>query len=236
MLKRTTAFVMIMLICAVFSLGAQQQQGQQQQGQEQQRERTIEELYLSQNIELQLIRNQAASNDWEIRSMAIQNLRSMANEGRITEDNPGAMIILEDMAKPVEQGGNTRNFNVIRREAVSILGDVGGKRSKQILMDVLSLDKEPMVLAEAVYALGKIGIDDKGEVMTKLMYLLHNENVKPTPDNNFAFATLLSIERLAKGDGIKAADQLAPLLELLGSNYKSDVKRKALEVIYALQQ
>jgi HEAT repeat protein len=221
---------------AVFSLSAQQQQQQQQQRPEQQRERTIEELYLSQNIELQLIRNQASSNDWELRSMAIQNLRSMANDGRITADNPGAFIILEEMAKPIEQGGNTRNFNLIRREACNILGDVGGARSQQILLEVLSLDREPTVLSEAVYALGKIGTDPTGIIVTKMMALLHNENVKLTPDNNFAYATLLSIGKLAKGkDGIKAADQIGPLIELLGCNYKKEVKRKALEVISELQ-
>ena len=215
----------------VFSLEAQQSRQPEQREQ-----RTIEEIYLSQNIELQLIRSQASSYDWEVRNMAIQSLRNMANEGRINEDNPGAFLILEGMAKPIEQGGNTKNFNLIRREACSILGDVGGQRSQRILLDVLAMDREPTVLSEAVYALGKIGTDPTGMVMARMMHLLHNENVKPTPDNNFAFATLLSIGKLAKGkDGIKAADQIGPLIELLGSNYKKEVKYKALEIIYELQ-
>jgi hypothetical protein len=225
MLKKILC-VCVVMGCMLFSLAAQQQE----------RGRTIEELYLSQNIELQLIRNQASSNDWEVRSLAIQNLRNMANENRISEENPGGLIILEEMAKPIEQGGNTRNFNTIRREACSILGDVGGKRSQRILLDVLSMDKEPMVLAEAVYALGKIGRDENGEVMAKMMWLLHNENVKTTPDNNFAYSTLLSISKIAKGqDGVKAVETLGALIEVLGCNYKKEVKRKALEVIYELQ-
>ncbi|MDR1932239.1 MAG: HEAT repeat domain-containing protein [Spirochaetales bacterium] len=226
--------VCAIICCALFSLTAQQSQSGQS-GQEE-RGRTIEELYLSQNIELQLIRNQASSNDWEVRSLAIQNLRNMATEGRISEENPGGLVILEEMAKPIEQGGNTRNFNTIRREACNILGDVGGKRSQRILLDVLNVDKEPMVLAEAVYALGKIGRDENGEVLVRLMSLLHTENVKLTPDNNFAYSVLLSISKIAKGqDGIKAPEALGPLLELLGSNYKKEVKKKALEVIYELQ-
>jgi HEAT repeat protein len=219
-----------MLLCVVFAAGAQQQQDQQ-------RERTIEELYLSQNIELQLIRNQASSTDWEVRSMAIQSLRNMQAEGRIGEDNPGAMVILEEMAKPIEQGGNTRNFNLIRRDAVNILGDVGGKRSKQALMEILTIDRDDMVRAEAVHALGRVGIDEKGEVLTKIMDILHKENVKATPNSNFAFASLLSIEKLAKAQGgLKAADQIGPLIEVLGANYGPEVKRKCMEVIYALQQ
>jgi hypothetical protein len=33
-------------------------------------------MYLSQNIELQIIKNQAQSNDWEVRNLAIQSLRT----------------------------------------------------------------------------------------------------------------------------------------------------------------
>ena len=229
MLKKIICGILV-IMCAVFSLSAQQRE------QPEQRERTIEELYLSQSIELQLIRNQVASNDWEVRSLAIQSLRNMAQEGRINEDNSAVFLILEEVAKPIEQGGNQKNFNLIRREACSILGDVGGARSQQILLEVLSLDREPTVLSEAVYALGKIGSDPTGIVLTKMMYLLHNENVKTTPDNNFAYATLLSIGKLIKGkDGIKAADQIGPLIELLGCNYKKEVKRKAMEIIFQLQ-
>ncbi|MDR1180115.1 MAG: HEAT repeat domain-containing protein [Spirochaetales bacterium] len=223
----------IVACCVLFSLTAQQTGGQT----EPERTRTIEELYLSQNLELRLIRDQASSTDWEDRSMAIQNLRAMQSEGRLDENNSGAMTILEEMAKPIEQGGNTRNFNIIRREAVNLLGDVGGKKSKQILMEVLDLDRDSLVRAEAVYALGKIGIDERGEVLTQIMDTLHRENVKPTPNDNFAYAVLLAIEKLAKSSGgLKAVDQLGPLNELLRCNYKQEVKRKCKEVIYVLLQ
>ena len=228
MIKKTVLSIMI-LLCYGFSLSAQQQR---KDG----RERTIEEMYLSQHIELQLIRSQATSNDWEVRSLAIQSLRNMANDGRLNEDNPGAFAILSELAKPIEQGGNMKTFNLIRKEACTILGEVGGARSQQILLEVLSLDKEPTVLSEAVYALGKIGSDPNGMVFTTMMHLLNNENAKRSPDNNFAFATLLTVQKLAKGkDGIKAADQIGPLINVLTSNYIREVKRKAMEVIYDLQ-
>jgi HEAT repeat protein len=225
------AFILIAGLGLTFSLAAQQQQPAPGN-----RERTIEELYLSQNIELQLIRNQAVSNDWALRDLAIQNLRMMAEEGRINEENAGGLIILEELSKPQEQGGNTKNFNTVRRDACNILGQVGGKRSQQILLDVLTIDKEPMVLAEAVYALGKIGRDENGEVITRLMWLLHRENVKAAPDNNFAFSTLLAIEKIGKGaDGIKAPESLNTLIEVLEANYIRDVKIKALDVISILR-
>jgi hypothetical protein len=203
---------------------------------EKERERTIEELYLSQNIELQIIKNQAQSNDWEVRNLAIQSLRTMAAEKRINADNPGAFLILENLAKQ-EQGPNTKNFNLIRKDACTILGEIGDERSRQILMDVVMTDTEPMVLAEAVYALGLIGKDPKGEVLNRLMWILHRENMKSTPDNNFAFATLLSIEKLARSeDGLKNPESIGVLVEVLEANYIRDVKLKAVDVIYKLRK
>ncbi|MDR1627060.1 MAG: HEAT repeat domain-containing protein [Spirochaetia bacterium] len=221
--------VFVIVCCALFSLAAQQT------GQTEDRGRTIEDVYLSQNLELRLIRNLATSSDWEERSLAIQNLRDMLEDHRLDENNSGAMMILEEMAKPIEQGGNTRNFNIIRKDAVNILGSVGGKRSKQILMEVLTADRDSLVRAEAVHALGKVGIDEKGEVLTLIMDMLHKENVKPTPNDNLANAALLAIEKLAKSTGgLKAVDQLDPLNEMLHRNYNQAVKRKCLEVINAL--
>ncbi|MDR2588184.1 MAG: HEAT repeat domain-containing protein, partial [Spirochaetales bacterium] len=197
----------------------------------QDRTQTIEERYLNQKIELQIIGRQANSNDWEIRSMALQNLRNMVDEGRITEDDAAAMTVLETLSKPQEQGGNLRNFNTIRREACELLGSVGGKKSQLLLLDVLALEKEPMVLAEAAYALGKIGKDENGAVMTRLSWLLHHENVKKAPDDNFANSTLIAMEKIAKGaDGIKAPDILDVLIEALGSNYIPEVKSRARQV------
>lgn len=198
------------------------------------KEKTIEELYLTQNIELQIIRNQATSSDWRVKDLAIQNLKAMASDKRISDENPGALIILETLAKQ-EQGPNTKNFNLIRKDACSILGDVGGTRAQKILIDVMMSEDEPMVLAEAVYALGKIGNDKDGEVFNRMMWILHKENSKPTPDNNFAFASLLTIEKIGKAnEGVKHPEALNILIEMIESNYIRDVKLKAADVISKL--
>ena len=216
----------------VFSVSGQNQPSQKQEVSG--KEKTIEELYLSQNIELQMIRNQAISSDWELKSLALQNLRSMANDKRISDENPGAFLILETLAKQ-EQGPNIKNFNTVRREACNILGDIGGVKSQKILVEVLMADQEPMVLAEAVYALGKIGNDKDGEIFNRIMWILHKENAKTLPDNNFAFATLLTIEKIGKSsEGIKRPETLNILIEMIESNYIRDVKLKAADVISKL--
>jgi hypothetical protein len=57
------------------------------------------------------------------------------------------------------------------------------------------------------------------------------------PDNNFAFATLLSIEKLARSeDGLKNPESIGVLVEVLEANYIRDVKLKAVDVIYKLRK
>lgn len=232
MLKRYNMILVLFLVFSAAVLFAQNAENSAKRD----KERTIEELYLSQNIELQLIKNQALSNEWELKDLAIQNLRAMAADGRINDDNPGGFIILESLAKQ-EQPVNTRNFNLVRKDACNILGDIGGERSQRILIDVLMTDKETMVLSEAVYALGKIGKDKDGNVMNRLMWILHKENMKATPDNNFAFSTLLAVEKIAKSeDGIKHPETLNILIEILEKNYLKDVKLKAIDVIYKMRK
>ena len=205
-------------------------------GQNKDRARTIEDLYLSQNVELQILRNQALSNDGDIKLLALQSVRSMVKDGKISEDNPGAFAIVEYLAVP-ERGPTVGNFPMVRREACSILGEVKSDRSKRILLEVLKSDAEPMVLAEAVYSLGQIGLNKDGEVTEGVMWALHRENVKATPDNNFAFAAILAIERISKSEsGIKKPELLGALIEILESNYIKDVKLKAIDVIYKMRQ
>jgi len=65
---------------------------------EQAADQTIEELYLSQDIELQIVRGQALSNDREMKLLALQTIRQMVQDGSLSEDNPGLFTVLESLA------------------------------------------------------------------------------------------------------------------------------------------
>ena len=203
---------------------------------------TIEQLYLSQDIELQILRSQASSNDRQIQMLALQSIRSMGQDGN-SKNNPGVSAVLQALAteglqRQVREGNVVaNNFPDVRREACNLLGDMGGQQAKDTLLTVLLDEKEPMVLAEAVYALGKIGLNDNNDVASHISRVLNHETAMVAPDNNLAFACMLAIEKLgAKTGGVSDPEVINALLNVASGNYIRDVRLKAIDVIYNLRK
>lgn len=203
-------------------------------------ERTIEELYLSQDLELQIMRSQALANDREMKRLALQNIRSMVEDGTPSD---GVYVILESLAtegvaRQVRSSGAViNNFPEIRREATELLGRVGGEQAKNTLLRIVRDDPEPMVLAEAAYALGQIGLNEDNEVSDYLVQTLMRENASPTPDNNLAFSIIISLERLSsQNGGLADAEALGALLETASSPYIRTVRRRAIEAIVNMRE
>lgn len=203
---------------------------------------TIEELFLSQDIDIQIMRSQALATDRESKLLALQTIRSSISSGSVGEGDPQAIAILDSLAgegvyRVVRQGGSVINdFPEVRRQAANLLGEIGGTNAKNVLVKMLDGDPEPMVLSEAVFALGKIGINDN-EVTLRLVQVLRRNNAAALPDNNLAFATLLAFEQLASvGSGIARPDILQSIIEVLSSNYIQVVKLKALDLLTNLRK
>ncbi|MEX2443359.1 MAG: HEAT repeat domain-containing protein [Alkalispirochaeta sp.] len=202
--------------------------------------RTIEELYLSQDLELQIMRSQARANDREMKELALRSIRDMVESG---ETPDGVYVILESLAaegvgRQVRSNGSiVNNFPEIRRQATELLGQVGGEEAKDTLVGILRDDPETMVLAEAAYALGQIGINENNEVSDYMVQALLRENSSPTPDNNLAFSLIISLERLSeKNGGLPDPEVLNVLLETASSPYIRTVRRRAVEAIVNMRE
>ncbi len=202
---------------------------------------SIEELYLSQEVEVQVLRTQALSNSRETKMMALQNIRQMVEDKRITPDSKEVMALLEAMAgegvfRITRSDGAVANyFPDVRREAVELLGKVGGKDAKTMLLKVSQEDKEPMVLAEAVYAMGRMATADDKDMLQFLTKVMMRNNSRVAPDNNLAFSCLLTIEKLAvKFKGIADPELIGALLDTASGVYLKDVRMKAIQVISEL--
>ena len=228
--------VALVLIASV--VGAQQ--SEEQQGE--QEPRTIEELYLSQDIELQIIRSQALSPDREMKLLALQSIRSMVEDGSLTEDNPGLFVVLESLAlegtgRTVRSEGRVvNNYPEIRRQAASVLGEVGGEEAREVLVSILREDPEPMVLSEAVYALGAGDMEVDERTLTYVVDVLQGSNTSETPDNNLAYATLLTLDKIAeKQGGISDPEILDAVLNVATGRYIRTVRLKALDTIDKLR-
>lgn len=199
-------------------------------------ERTVEELYLG-SIETRIIREQAVNPEYETKRLALENLQEMLGDGKLTSDSKDAINLLiylsmEGSGRIVRENGRViNNYPDIRMLSCRILGEVGGADAQNVLTDVVRFDTEPMVLAEAAYALGKIGKNDNNQVVQILADKVLRWSITK-PDNNFAFATVLAFEKIAeKNNGINDPSVFQALIQISQGNYIKDVKLKALEVL-----
>lgn len=204
---------------------------------------TVEERFLR-NIEFQILREQAFSEDREMKLLVLDNISKMVDEGRVSQKDTQYVFMLEYLAmegisRTVRDGGvGLRILNAypdVRRQACNLLGRIGGETAANALLTVLVQDNEYMVKSEAAYGLGQIGLDRDGEVLQTLVFAL--DRMDPTkPDNNFAMAVVLAIEKLAaKNDGLRDPAAYRTLVKIAGGNYIRTVKQKALQVLDALK-
>ena len=212
----------------------------QDNGEDETAERTIEELYL-QNAEMSVIRQQAVTVDREMKLLALDNMEQLIEEGKVTEDSADALYLLdylamEGIAREVRVNGRLINyFPEVRRRSANLLGKVGGETAKDTLLDVIDNDNEPMVLAEAAYALGEIGINNDDQVALVLADMITQQSVV-APDDNLAFAVLLAFEKIAEAnDGLNNPDVFNAIIQIAQGNYIREVRRKALDVMNKLR-
>ncbi|MFP4114202.1 MAG: HEAT repeat domain-containing protein [Spirochaetota bacterium] len=204
---------------------------------------TIEDVFLRQQIELQILASQARSTDRENKLIALETIREMHDDGEM-DSSPETFAILELLAtegtsNQVRSAGRViNNYPVVRAAAAALLGDMGSARAQNVLLTMVREDPEPMVLAEAIYALGKIGPEDNGDMVADhIVYTLTRENAKIAPDNNLAMATLLALQKLFEA-GIEFEDpgQLRDTVGLIidiSTNYRyiTIVRERARDVL-----
>jgi hypothetical protein len=207
---------------------------------------TIEDVFLRQQIEMQILSSQARSTDRENKLVALETVRKMYESGDLQAAPETfdiiTMLATEGTSNQVRQAGRViNNYPVVRREAAALLGDIGGPRAQNVLLVMVREDPEPMVLAEAIYALGKIGPQDNSDMVADhIVYTLTRENAKISPDNNLALATLLALGRLFdEGMEFEDPDQLRDTVGLIidiSTNYRyiTMVRDRARDVLATL--
>ncbi len=209
---------------------------------------TIDELYLSREIEVQILASQARAADRESKLDALDTIEGLIEQGSVGTENEQFMFVLEQLAtegtgRTVLQGGSVVNdFPDVRWRAAELLGELGGERSQSILVGMLADEPEPTVQSAAIYSLGQIGLIDRN-VIGRITQVLRSNNAAVTPDNNLAFAILLAVEDLAEAnsglnaeDGTTSIDLILSIVEMQQSNYIRQVRDKAREVLQTLRQ
>ena len=195
---------------------------------------TPEELYLS--VALQLIRSQAVSEYRSSKLEAIDAIKLRYDDGRFTADEEALLRVLDSLAgegvsnRVLAKGGVVNDFPEVRRRAVELLGLVGGSRAENIVFRVLNDEAEAMVLSEAVYALG-IMQSNNPNTASYIASVMSSNNARITPDNNLAYACMLTFEKLAIAD----ATIFGEIFNVANGRYSSTVRNKAVELVRQLR-
>ncbi len=203
---------------------------------------TVEELYLQEDLGIQVLRTQALSPRRDHKEQALETLRTLVEDGAVATDDSPRIAILRLLATDgssyqVRTGGRVVYDNPdIRRDAAGLLGEIGGPQARGALLEVIEYEREPMVLSQAIHALGHVGLDDDGRGAVRLARVLNRENAQDNPDNNLMYVTLMSMERLA----VDQADQLATsalvnsLVQISTGPYTRLVREQARQTLTVL--
>lgn len=213
------------------------------QAQENSSEQTIEDVYLKSTVQAQIIRSQAESTDRDMKIIAIQDIEEMIHNGEVDENSIEIIDILGDLSaegidkRVVESGRVINNFSMVRKEAVRILGEIGGPSARDSILNIFKNESETMVLTEAVLALSKAGVDENGEVLDLISWTMHSQTAV-NKDNTFANASLSAIQKLAKDnnglDDEKVFREIAAIADPR-NGYITVVRMKALQLLDELQ-
>ncbi|MBN2659108.1 MAG: HEAT repeat domain-containing protein [Spirochaetales bacterium] len=229
--KKAAALAGVFLFLAV--LGAQDKSSEQ----------TIEDVYLKSTVKAQIIRSQAESPDRDMKIIAIQDIEEMIQNGEADENSIEIIDILSDLSsegidkKVVEGGRVVNNFSMVRKEAVRILGEIGGDTARDTILNIFKNENETMVLTEAVLALSKTGLDENGEVLDLISWTMHSQTAV-TKDNTFANASLSAIQKLANDNNGLEDEKIFREIAAIAdprNGYITVVRMKALQLLDELQ-
>ncbi|MDR1895108.1 MAG: HEAT repeat domain-containing protein [Spirochaetales bacterium] len=203
-------------------------------------EGTVEDVYL-QSQELQIIQEQALALDQDQKLLALSNISHMFDDGKIAEGDQQVgyllnLLVNEGIGRQIRQNNLLINdFPVVRKEAAALLGRLRGESAKNSLLAILRTDNESMVLSEAVYQLGVIGLNANNEVSTAIADALDRQSGRPS--DNFAYACLLAFQKLAVANNrLQDGNAIRAIITVAQGPYLYEVRRKANEVLNDLRQ
>jgi len=198
------------------------------------REKTIEESYLQESIELMIIRETARAESREQKLIALEYIRDAINRGNKSDEIRQTLDYLSREGRNSVNRQNGRvinNFPDVRRQAAKYLGQIGTEEAQRSLMDITQYENEPMVLQEAIKSLGDIGFNENNETVEHIAWIVKKFD-HLNPDNLMAIATIDAFEKIAKkNNGIRSTEVFQILLRISEGTYVTPVKERAKQLI-----
>jgi hypothetical protein len=197
-------------------------------------EMSVEESYLQQSVENVIIREQSRSADRTVKDHALNAINDAIDRGNTSSEVQIALeyLALEGLTRIARSNGRVvNNFPEIRRRAAITLSRIPSEDSKDTLLRLILIEKEPMVMTAAIKSLAEIGINDNNETLNVISWVLSHYG-SMVGDEQLALSVLYAYERLGRGAG-GAVDPmiLASITQLANSpRYGRVVRTRAREV------
>jgi hypothetical protein len=201
---------------------------------QQRTERTAEEEYLNSSVEI-LISILAGQDDLQSKIDALDEAEKIIESGKATE---GIRKTVEGLAgegtkrESRTSGRLVNNFFEVRLKACDLLARIHTEPSKEALKQVLSVEKEPTVLAAAIRGLGDIGLNDDDDAVVAIRDALR-KNSAVNPNGGLAVSALEAFDKLAPtvSSPAQRKDMLDAIAGVSGNaSYNRDVRDRAREL------
>lgn len=118
------------------------------------------------------------------------------------------------------------NFPLLRVKACHTIGQLGGPQAQSVLLQVLHYDRDPLVLAEAAYELGRLKRNPHDIVSNAIAAALRRTMIYPS-DGQFAYSALNAFSQLAKAGHLKADPSVYLAISNIGDMSPAYAVRKA---------
>jgi HEAT repeat protein len=201
-------------------------------------ELTVEQSYLQQSIELMIIRETARASTREQKFIALEYISDAIERGDTSDDIRQTLEFLSREGRRSiarENGRVTNNFPDVRRQAARYLGQLGTEEARRSLIEICQFENEPMVLQEAIKALGDIGTNDNNETVANIAWVVTRfDNLNP--DNLMAIATIDAFEKIARANGgISSPEAARVLIRISEGHYIRPVQERARQLLAELR-
>ncbi|MEI8092892.1 MAG: HEAT repeat domain-containing protein [Spirochaetales bacterium] len=202
--------------------------------------KTVEDVYLQSSVEVQVVRSLVNEQGRSEKIKALDFIAKMVETGKVNDKSVDVIVLLDQLGgegttSEIRQNGRVINdYPEVRRQAAELLGQIGGDKAREVLLNMAIKDPEPMVISEAVYSLGLIGGGDQSARVESVITNLVKSQDAIRPDSNFAFAAVSSLEMLGKkNNGRVSQEVFAALIKIQNGNYITPVRKKAESVLAA---
>jgi len=237
MLNRKSVFVIVMaLVAAPTMLMGQVRPGVTPGAQGM----TVEQSYLQQSVEMMIIREQSRSDSRDMKFVALEYISDAIGRGNRSDEIASALefLSMEGIINVTRESGRVvNNFPDVRKAAATQLGQLATPAATSTLIRMVSVDNEPMVITEAIRALGNIGFNDNNQVSSIIAWNAQRFH-SLAPDNFIALSAIDAFEKLAiANNGL--SDRLA--IELLmrisdDGRYIAPVRNRARDLLEDLKR